>query len=266
MHELRFNVGTDINETSRRSGAPEFEVEQVNNTLIYSAPEIPSSVAIRYSREQFEVSIPSAFSFAMYANAARNSVVEKASIQLSRKAFSGAPPNSDAEHRLAQQFVESMVAQFHKGRWTRYAPPGALFVLTGRSSYLDEAGNIEPTVLDAIDPAFRIPEKDWAVLVTRLPRWRWVGDGVLATMSVQYLATSMGKVSPYQIKFEFDLLDAKLKQDADNMAEKLAEGDKKGWNSTAKFEAEKKAIKARNERLRENAVQRGDSWVPISAN
>ena len=266
MHELRFDVGTEINETGKRSGAPEFDVEQVNNTLIYSVSDIPSDIAVRYSREQFELSIPSAFSFTMYANVTRNSIVEKASIQLSRKAFSGAPPNSDAEHRLAQQFVESMVAQFRKGRWTRYASPEALFVLTGRSSYLDETGDIEPTVLDAIDPDFHIPEKDWAVLVTRLPRWRWIGDGVLATMSVQYLGTSMGNVSPYQMKFEFDLLDAKLKRDAENMAQRLAEGDKKGWNSTAKFEAEKKAIKARNERLRENAVKRGDSWLPTSAN
>ena len=34
-------------------------------------------------------------------------------------------------------------------------------MLTGRSSYLDEFGNIAPDATWSMDPLFRIPREDW---------------------------------------------------------------------------------------------------------
>jgi hypothetical protein len=56
-----------------------------------------------------------------------------------------------------------------------------------------------------------------------------------------------------------------LKLDEKNLAEKLAEGDKKGWNSTSKYKA---GIIKREEKIKvleANAVKRGDSLVPWEA-
>ncbi|MCR6480171.1 hypothetical protein NU688_28715 [Variovorax sp. ZS18.2.2] len=63
------------------------------------------------------------------------------------------------------------------------------------------------------------------------------------------------------MSLEFDLLDIKLKVDAENEARELKQGDAKGWNSTAKLEASKKERAALNKLLEANAVKRGDSVV-----
>ena len=83
---------------------------------------------------------------------------------------------------------------------------------------------------------------------------------MLASLTVFNLAGSDGKLD-YQISLEFDLLDVKLRRDAENGAKKRKEGDAKGWNSTAKYEAEKKAAQARNRVLEANAIKRGDAVV-----
>lgn len=92
--------------------------------------------------------------------------------------------------------------------------------------------------------------------------WRWSGDGVLATLTVNNDGSQTGKTD-YNIELQFDLLDVKLKRDAANQARDLKEGDAKGWGSTAKYEADKKAAQARNKVLEENAVKRGDAVVKV---
>lgn len=61
------------------------------------------------------------------------------------------------------------------------------------------------------------------------------------------------------MNLSFDLLDTKLKRDAQNEARELKEGDAKGWNITARLEREKKERAELNKRLEFNAIQRGDS-------
>ena len=91
------------------------------------------------------------------------------------------------------------------------------------------------------------------------PIWRWVGDGVLAALSVKGDVGTGGLA--YDVRLSFDLLDVTLKRDAENLAEKLKEGDAKGWNSAAEYEADKKKRAALNKRLIENAIRRGDTAV-----
>jgi len=61
------------------------------------------------------------------------------------------------------------------------------------------------------------------------------------------------------MNLSFDLLDTKLKRDAENEARELKEADAKGWNITARLEREKKERAELNKRLEFNAIQRGDS-------
>jgi len=63
----------------------------------------------------------------------------------------------------------------------------------------------------------------------------------------------------YRMNLSFDLLDTKLKRDAENEARDLRQGDAKGWNITARLEREKKERAELNQRLEFNAIQRGDS-------
>ncbi|MDP9894636.1 hypothetical protein J2W32_003512 [Variovorax boronicumulans] len=63
------------------------------------------------------------------------------------------------------------------------------------------------------------------------------------------------------MKLEFDLMETKLRRDAENEARELKEGDAKGWNSMTKLETDKKERAARNKLLEANAIKRGDSVV-----
>ena len=89
------------------------------------------------------------------------------------------------------------------------------------------------------------------------------GDGVLATLSVQHAATGIAGYPPYTMTLEFEALDVKLDHEAQELAPRLKEGDAKGWNSTARHETEQGETRARNQRLVENALKRGDAVVPF---
>ena len=111
-----------------------------------------------------------------------------------------------------------------------------------------------------IDPAYRIAPAEWPAVVAKGPIWRWVGDGVVASLTVNNFPGVDGKPA-YDMDLEFQLLASKRRIDAENLARRLKEGDAKGWHSTAKHEAEKKERAALNKRLEANALARGDSVV-----
>ncbi len=152
-----------------------------------------------------------------------------------------------------------------KGKWKRYYDPEWDVLLTGRSSLLDEKGG----VIDGprtIDPIYAIPAADWSIVVSSTANWRFVGDGVLATLSVYNLGGdgpggNDQREPDYKLDMAFDLLAVKLKRDAENLARDLSQGDAKGWNSTAEHEADKKKAAARIKVLEANAIRRGDAVV-----
>ena len=164
-------------------------------------------------------------------------------------------------HAEAQALVEQTIAQFQRGKWQRYYDPEWDVLLTGRSSLLDERGHIGGD-LSTIDPTYKIPTEDWPTVADESPTWRWVGDGVLASLHALGYKSSSGL--DYTISLDFDLLDVKLKRDAENLAQKLKAGDAQSWNSTAQYEADKKKRATLNKRLIENAIKRGDAVVSPS--
>ena len=253
LTEIKFYLGKNIVQTAKESGVPRYTVERVDTAIIYGVNDIPETVAARYTRPGYELELLPLFAFTIWADTRNGSVADQVVLQFRNKAAK--------THAEAQAFVEQTIAQFQRGKWQRYSDPEWDVLLTGRSSMLDERGHIGGE-LNTIDPAYKIPAEDWPLVAGESPTWRWVGDGVLASLHVLGYKGSSGL--DYTITLDFDLLDVKLKRDAENLAQKRKEGDAKGWNSTAKYEAEKKNSAALNKRLIENAIKRGDTVVSPS--
>jgi hypothetical protein len=250
MTEIRFDLGKNIMDTARASGVPKYQVSNIDGYIGYRT-YVPPSVAAHYTRQGYEIRWQPLFAFSMQADERRHpdQRVQSVALQLHPA------PQTHAE---AQAFVEQTIAQFQRGKWRRYHDPEWDVLLTGRSSLLDENGKFSD-MLDTIDPSYKIPAIDWPAVVAHNAYWIWVGDGVVATLSVAGRTGSDGL--SYSMSLEFELLDYKRQLAAENLARKLKEGDAKGWNSTADHEASKRKRAELNKRLVANAIQRGDSVV-----
>lgn len=252
MTEIRFDLGKNIVDTARASGVPAFANDNIDGYISYRFSPVPDDVVAHYTREGFEIRWQPIFSLAMRADEKRFSDrrVQSVSLLLNGKAI-----KTSAE---AKALVEQTIAQFQRGKWQRYYDPEWDVLLTGRSSLLDENGQFR-RFPRTIDPAYKIPAEDWPAVAQQGPIWRWVGDGVLAELSVN---GDVGTAAQnYDVRLNFELLDVALKRDAENLARQLKEGDAKGWNSTAEYEADKKKRAALNKRLIEKAIERGDAVV-----
>jgi len=256
--EIRFNLGEDIHETAGAAGVPQFQKSETTGLVDYSIAGVLDTVPARYTRAGYEVAWAPIFAFTMYADRDQGADLRVQTVHLQLD-------NKIKTHEEAQAFVEQTLAQFQKGKWQRYYDPGWNTLLTGRSSLLNEKGEIASSLL-TIDPAYKIPVADWPLIAKKGATWRWIGDGVLADLTISNLggdgeSSSDTRAIDYRMNLEFDLLDIKLKVDAENEARELKQGDAKGWNSTAKLEASKKERAALNKLLEANAVKRGDSVV-----
>lgn len=253
MQEIRFDLGKNIVDTARESGVPNFAARDVAGFITYSVMNLPPQLPVRYTRPGFEINWQPVFGFSMDADRDRDASlpVQQASLSLN---------SSITSHADAQAFVERTIAQFAKGKWQRYHDPVWDVLLTGRSSILDEAGQVNETLM-TIDPAYKIPAADWPSVAKSGPIWRWIGDGVLASLSIRYTEPQASTVPQYSMDLEFELLDVYVQMLARNGDQKRKEGDAKGWDSTAKYEAGKKERAERNKRLIANAVKRGDQVV-----
>ena len=251
VKEIRVDLGRNIVDTARDSGVPEFAVQKVNTTILYSVSAIPPELPVRFARSGLEVTWEPVFGLSLFANEANQSLTETISLSL-RDVL-----KTDI---AAHAFVEQTIGQFQKGKWRRYYDPTWETLLTGRSSFLDQQGKITSPA-STIDPAYKIEASDWLTLVGGGAMWRWVGDGVLARLSVD-ADRGTGTAPPtYRIDLDFDLLDVKLRQDEDNAAERRKEGDAKGQNATADYERSKKDRLEILKALEANALKRGDSVV-----
>lgn len=252
MQEIKFDLGKNITETARASGVPQFQTRNVAGLVSYAVDSIPSQLPVRYVRPGYEVTWQPVFAMTMYADKDIDPslAVQSVDLQLARQLKT---------HEAAKAFVDQTLTQFSRGKWHRYHDPQWTTLLTGRSSMLDESGRIAKE-LNTVDPAYKMSTEDWIAAMHQGIIWQWSGDGVLATLTVNNDGSESDKPD-YHIGLEFDVLDVKLKRDAANLARDLKEGDAKGWGSTAKHEAAKKAAQARIKVLEENAVKRGDAVV-----
>jgi len=129
---------------------PRFQEETVDTSIIYSINRVPAVIPAHYTRAGYEIVWQPLFAFTLWADKSNGAIVDHVSLQL------------DSEfktHREAQAFVEHTLAQFRKGKWQRYYDPMWDTLLTGRSSLLNEKGEIASSLL-TIDPAYEIPTAD----------------------------------------------------------------------------------------------------------
>jgi hypothetical protein len=248
MTEIKFDLGKNIVETARASGVPEFAARDIQGLVSYSIAAIPREIQVRFTRPGLEIAWQPVFGLSMYADRARSLITESVDMSLHIDGMSD---------EQAQAFAEATIAQFKKGKWKRWADPEFDAVLTGRSSVLSESGEVKYSATGSPDPNYKLTASEWLSLSNSLS-YRWVGDGVWATLSINNSPGVDGKPA-YRMGLEFELLEVKLKREAENLAQRLKEGDAKGWGSTAEYEADKIKRAAEIKRLIANAVKRGDS-------
>lgn len=254
MFEVKFVVGENIVETAKKSGAPRWATRNIDGLISYDLVGMPVDVPLVYQRPGFEVNAIPIYSFMMYADAKINNnlAVKKASLLFNTDALSS--------HASAKTFVENLISQFQRGKWTRYLDDLCPAV-TGRSSFLDQAGKLDRELTCALDPGYRLSSDEWILLLsTGGQRYEWLGDGVYAKLNVGYSDDVRGIT--YSIRLAFEDFAARKRQDEENRLNDLAEGDASGWKST---ENETKAIAARKleiKVLEANALKRGDGVIP----
>lgn len=131
--------------------------------------------------------------------------------------------------------------------------------VTGRSSFLNEVGEAEQVMGCTLDPNFRIAMEDWIPLMANTQYYEWMGEGVLATLTVGLSSDVRGIT--YKIWLDFE--DFSMKQRREG-ALALYQSAQDGAN--ARKIAAQRAIdlieaKRKIKLLEENAVRRGDSLI-----
>lgn len=251
MLEIKVDIGKNIVETTKNSGAPRFGRESHWGLEIYELVNLRPEVTVLYSRPGFEIAATPLFALTLYADSENqnNMAVEKIELQYNYEAKT---------HKEAKAFVANILQQFKRGKWKRHIDETCPAV-SGRSSYLDEAGNI---VYDscALDPYHDPTMEDWTQVMSMVRSYEWLGDGIFARLNVGFSEDSRGLT--YNIDLEFcDYEIDRRRMDAQQTRE-LIEGDKKGWKSTEDFNRGMAENKMKVKLLEGNAVRRGDHLVP----
>lgn len=253
MAKIQFDLGGNIHEVAKQSGAPKFTTRNVDGLISYKLIDLPSDVPVFYARQGYQITAIPLFAFTLYADVDNKNdlSVETASLQFSK--------NEIKSHDDAKAFVENLIAQFQQGRWKRFIGEFCPAV-TGRSSFLNEIGEPDHMCSCPLDPQYRLTMDDWIQMIALTQYYQWLGDGVLATLTVSFSNDVRGLT--YSIRLEFDDYEIKKRREEARTLENLAEGDADGRNSTAKRAKEIVAAKLRIKNLEENAIKRGDAVVP----
>ena len=251
VQEIKFDLGKNIVETARASGVPKFEADKTAGLISYSVSSIPSEIATRFARTGYEVAVAPLYAFTLYANHSRtpDDLVFSATLQM----------NTIKSHDTAQAFVEQLLGQFAKGKWKRYITDSCPAV-TGRSSWLNAAGTLNLEGAVCPDSTYKLTRDDWLTVMRDSQRYRWIGDGVIAALSINFGDNPATGVA-YQMFLEFELEDVQKKRNAQADADHIKEGEAKGWNTAAKAAKGKIETEAMNKLLEANAIKRGDQVV-----
>jgi hypothetical protein len=250
MFQVKFDMSKNIIETAKGSGAPRWATRDIEGFISYDLVNMPADIPLVYTRAGYEISAMPLYSFTMYADKHSNNnlAVETANLLFHTRALK--------THDVAKHFVENLVSQFQRGKWKRYIDELCPAV-TGRSSFLDETGKVDTELLCPLDPACRLSSEEWISLMYMGKGYEWMGDGVLATLSVKYSDDIRGIT--YSIDLKFDDVVVKTRRDEANRLRDLAEGDANGWKSTENETKGIAELKLKNKLLEENARMRGDA-------
>ena len=248
MFEIKLDLGKNIVETARNSGIPKFQAGNTAGLIDYSINQIPADIPARFTRPGYEISVAPLFAFTMNADEedANNLAVTSVTLQIENDHLKS--------HVNGRAFVEKILTQFSSGRWNRYIADACPSV-SGRSSLLNKAGQLDSDMC-AIDPNYKMTPDEWLHMMRKTQSYEWVGDGVLAKMTVNYDNDVRGIT--YNIFLDFQDLATKIKHDNANKARELKEGDAKGWDSTKKEAEDLKTIELDKKILEANAIKRGD--------
>jgi hypothetical protein len=221
---------------------------------MYDANGLSPDVPVRYNRPGYEILFALTFSLTLYADKKINNnlSVHTAALQASTRTIKS--------HAAAQDFVKNIILQFQKGKWQRYMD-ALCPAVPGRSSILNEHGQVAQIGACALDPDYQLSEEEWVQLMPSTQSYKWIGDGVLAKLTITY--NDFGRGIEYSIDLDFDDLDLKIKRDEESSLQELADGDTKGWKSTEKHLEYVAEMKARIKILEENAVMRGDRVILV---
>jgi len=252
MFNVKFSLGQNIVETAKKSGAPRWSTRNIQGFISYDLVGMPSDIPLVYQRPDYEVTAMPVYSFTMYADKERNNdlAVESTNLLFAADALTS--------HLSAKTFVEGLISQFQRGKWKRHVDELCPAV-SGRSSFLNEAGQAHRSWSCPLDPEYRLSPDDWIMLMYMEKSYEWLGDGVLATLNIGYSDDIRGITYSIQLKFE-DFAGRK-RRDEMNRLRDLAEGDANGWKST---ENEAKGIAERKRQIKvleENALKRGDRVI-----
>lgn len=253
MVQINVDIGENIFNTAKKSGAPKYTTGNIAGLVSYKILNMPPDIPVRFQRKGYEISALPLFALTLYADEenANDLEVSRIDLQFSKDAAKS--------HSSGQAFAENLIAQFQRGRWKRYIRD-ACPAVTGRSAFLDEAGEAKQIGGCPLDPSYHLTEEEWIRMIGMTQNYKWIGDGILATLTVRYSDDIRGIT--YSIGLTFDDLAIITHRDSINLARKLTEGDKNGWNSTAEYKVGLEERKARVKILEENAKSRGDSIVP----
>ena len=250
MAEVSVDIGKNIFETAKNSGAPRFGRESHLGLQIYELVDLKPDVVIHYSRPGYQITASPLFSLTMYADSENNNNLAVERIELQYR-------NEPKTHDNAKVFVEDILKQFNQGNWKRHISETCPAV-SGRSNYLDVSGKI---VYDfcTLDPLYRIPTEDWIELMGMGRSFEWLGDGVLARLDVRFSDDSRGLT--YSVEVNFQDYAIENRRSAAAQERHLIEGDRKGWKSTENFKKNAAESKVQIKILEDNAVRRGDRLV-----
>lgn len=253
MPQIKFDIGRNILETARQSGAPRYTTGNVAGVVSYELVNLPPDIPVFYQRHGYEITARPLFALTLYANEESNDglAVQTAALQFSKDAAKS--------HGAAQPFVGDLIAQFQKGKWKRHIDELCPAV-SGRSAFLNAADRPERTGFCPLDPQYTLTPEDWILLMGKTQNYQWTGDGVLATLTIGYSDDIRGIT--YSIDLEFEDLETVIRRETGNLLRDLAEGDAQGWNSTVKHSEEIRERKALLKILEENARKRGDTVLP----
>jgi len=253
MLEIKVDIGRNIVETAKNSGAPKFSTRNIAGLVSYSIDSLPANIPVTFIKPQFQGSFAPIFALTMYADHENNNDLAVTDIVLQ---FS---TDSLKDHSSGQAFVDTLNAQFRVKKWKRHIP-ALCPAVTGRSNYIEADGTIGIIEACPLDPSHKMNSAEWRELAIGGLSYEWVGDGIIAYLLVRAPEDSRGIT--YDVSLEYSDQSIKSKRDEKNWAEKRAEGDKLGWNSTSKYKAGIIELENKTKVLEANAVKRGDLLVP----
>lgn len=252
MPQINFDLGGNIKETAKASGAPRWAASDVAGYISYELVNLSPDIPAIYQRPGYEIGVAPLFAVTLYADRNSNNdlAVEAATLQFSS--------NATSSHHSAKIFVERIIAQFQDGKWKRHVDASCPAV-TGRSSYLNEMGELERIGFCPLDPGYKLSDADWIALMAMTQNYEWTGDGVLATLTVGSSDDVRGIT--YSINLEFEDLTIKSRRDEERRQQALAEGGDAELKRVAEM---KKSEQARKERIKiweDSARKRGDAVI-----